>query len=247
MYFLKPTYSLRNQLLLGFGTAAVVVAILSLITTIVCYNVSSNIIENESNTLFQRQVMTRLYKNSRYVAKLFRIFTQNKETLVYLINEVVMDRIVGYPEPGWENDTYVPFKDMDTGRNIYPLKSKPLPLDWDIDLNINDANKAEQLQERSELVDLFSVLSTSSASYFMQGACDPNEWNNDSPGYYENCSEANNDVTTGGIINPTNTSYGLYTKSADLGVLLKPLYESYPEILQIAIYYHNSGKTVEQH
>jgi type II secretory pathway pseudopilin PulG len=231
LYCLKPTYSLRNQLLLSFGTAAIVVAILSVIATLICYHLSKQIRENKSNPLFQQQAMNRLSHNSRYIAGSLELFTINKMSFIHLIHELMIDRIVGYPEPGWENDTYVPFVDYDTGQNKYPLQAQPLPLDWDIELNINEDNKDEHLQERSDLVDLFSVFSTSSASYFMQGACNPKETNPESLSYYTNCTAANNDVTTGGILYPTQTNYGLYQNSADLAVLLKPLYESDPEIL----------------
>lgn len=125
---------------------------------------------------------------------------------------------------------------------MYPLKSNPLPLDWQIILNINETNKEEHLQERSQWYDAgLSSVSTASASYFMQGSCNPEEENPTSLSYYENCTDVNNNVSSGGIVTPSPTNRALYEKSADIGVLLKPIYESDPDILQIEIYYHNSG------
>lgn len=241
MYFLKPTYSLRNQLLRSFGNATAVAGIISFIAAIVCYYLSSKILQQDADTLFCNQIVSQLKTNNKYVAGTFTEFSSNFETALLLVREILTNCIVGYPESGWEDDRFVPFPDMDTGENIYPLKSKPLPLDWEIDLNINESNKVEHLQERARLFDTFPAVSTSSASYFMQGICDPNEFNSSSVSYYENCTVENNNVTTGGAIKPTATNLGLYQKSADLGIFLKPVYESHPEILQIAIYFHNSG------
>jgi hypothetical protein len=156
------------------------------------------------------------------------------------MSEFVMDRIAGYPLKGWENDTYVPFLDMDTGTRRYPLNVTPAPLEWDIWLNVDSANAQENAQERSAWVQYFPV-STASGGYFMQGACDPNATDPTSWAYYPNCTDANNDVSTGGVVQPTPTNQGLQAKSGDLSVYFKALFESKQDALLFGAYFHNSG------
>jgi hypothetical protein len=155
--------------------------------------------------------------------------------------ELVRDRIVGYPEAGWEEDMYVPFVDNETGTNKYPLRAKPLRMDFEIEQNINEENAFEHVQERSYWLRILPPGSSANASFFMQGVCDPAETNPKALTYYENCTVANNDVETGGVLQPTSTSKGLYEKAAELGILLKPLFESQAEIILAGVYFTNSG------
>jgi hypothetical protein len=242
--FLNPSYTLRKQMLLCYGTASIVSAIFVYSLGCIALHYSFYTIKCYAEKSLGQQRVNQTRHNNRNVADLFSVFVTNQDQGLRLIRDLVTERIVGYPDPGWETDEYVPFPDIDrfaTQRNKYPLQSKPLPLEWEIIRNVNESNKVEHLQERADYMPNSSLrtISTASASYFMAGMCNPNVKN--STVRNNNCTIAHNNVSTGGVLRPTKTNRGLYEKSADIGVLLKPIYESTREILQIAVYFHNSG------
>jgi hypothetical protein len=194
----------------------------------------------QSNQVLQGQIKNKLSANSRYVAKTLNNYIENLDKMLQLTVEIVQDRIVNYPFEGWEEDLYVPFLDMDSGTNKYPLKSPLLPLDWQVVANVNESNLDEHFQERAEWAkNLFPVASI--PSYFFQGICDPKETNITGHFYYENCTDANNDWRTGGVVAPTPTSKGLYEKAADIGPLLKPIFETHEDLSIVGVYFKNSG------
>lgn len=240
---LKPTYSLRQQLMLSFGSASLLTLVIVVTVACICSNITGETVKDHTEDLLRAQVVRRLQVNSRSVAETFSAYIENLEGSVQLMTEMTQDRIVGYPRPGWEEDELVPFRNMETNSNKYPLNSPLIPMEWDIDVNINTENSKEHLQERAEWAQLgyFPPQSSSTASYFMQGVCDPSETNANSVTYYENCTDANNDWETGGVLQPTNTSSGLYKKAADLGVLLKPIFEAQAELSMSGVYFKNSG------
>jgi hypothetical protein len=240
---LKPTYSLRRQLLLGFGSTALISLTIVVSVAIILANLAGNTVKDRSEKLLNRQIEERLQKNSLFVAETVDGFAQNFAGTVRIVVELVQDRIVGYPEPGWENDTYIPFRDHDTGTNIYPLKARPLPMDFEIYQHTNSTRAREDVQERVEWITSGKLppSSTGNASYFIQGMCDPHESDSEARTYYPNCTEANNDMSSGGVVQPTRTNKALYEKSAEIGVLLKPLFESHAELFLIGVYYVNSG------
>lgn len=84
-------------------------------------------------------------------------------------------------------------------------------------------------------------LSTASAVYSFQGACDPSAVTEADAAYYPDCTEANNNGTTGGVVWPTSTSAGLEQRAADIGVLLKPIWESRPDLLDVSVHFVNDG------
>lgn len=227
--------------MLSFGSAALLTLLIVATVAAVCVSIAGNTVSSGAEDLLRDQVMRRLVHNIRFESQTLYSYMYSMEGAVQLVVELVQDRIVGYPDAGWEQDEFVPFFDRVTETNMYPLKSTPLRMDWDIDRNMNDSNIDEHLQERAtgsrEVVSFLSSL----PSYFMQGVCDPNEIDASAPTYFANCSSANNDYLTGGVIAPSPTSKGLYEKAADLGVLLKPIYEASPDITSIGIYFFNSG------
>lgn len=238
---LRPSYSLRRQLLLSFGSAALLT--LTIVVTAACITgyIAGETIKGRADGLLREQVVRRLVRNSRYVSETLSSYSENTEGAIELVTELVQDRIVGYPEPGWEEDLFVPFRDRETGTNKYPLKSPPLPFDWQFEPNINETNVQEHFPDRAHFLYAYNGLAASEPIYFMQGCCDPSETDENSPSYYENCTDANNDVTTGGVLNPTPTHKGLYEKAADIGVLLKPIFEAEKEIVALGIFLQNSG------
>eukprot|EP00957_Ditylum_brightwellii_P096650 7361213-Ditylum_brightwellii.AAC.1 len=149
---------------------------------------------------------------------------------------------MGYPNhDGYKDDTAVPFFDTDTQRNMYPLNSPPLPLDWQIDPNVNDANHQEHVQDRWSWYGEDPIVSTRSAAYVMQGVCDPDVMNPSHPTYFANCSGANNDIDTGGAVTPSPTNKLIARKAADLSFLLKSIYEQHQSIRDVGVFFANSG------
>lgn len=159
-----------------------------------------------------------------------------------LLAEVTRDRFVGYPRiSGWEDDIYVPFMDMDTGRNIYPIDAVDLPLDWQIEGNVNEENFQEHIPDRPPGWYANQNVDTVNAVFHVQGTCDPSERNKSSPVYYPVCTAQNNNVQLGGKIKPTKTGGPIYNKAKDLSWLLKPLYETHNDVKTVGIFFANSG------
>jgi hypothetical protein len=237
---LKPSLSLRRQLLLSFGSAASVTLLTVTVVACVITYLSGKTVADYSENILGQQLTRKLENNSKYAAKTLSDYIDNLEKMVQLTVEIVQDRIVNYPFDGWEEDLYVPFRDMDSGTNKYPLKSPLLPLDWEVVANVNESNLDEHFQERAKWAESFFPVS-SLPSYFFQGVCDPKETNVSSHHYYKNCTDANNDWRTGGVVAPTRSSKGLYEKAEDIGILLKPIFEAHEDLFLIGVYFRNSG------
>lgn len=237
---LKSSYSLRKQLLLSFGASAVFTLVIVVALASITSHLAGQQVRGQSDDVMRGQVIANLAESAEFVGDTITAYLHALEGNVQLIVEMTSERIVGYPNEGYEDDRHVPFNDSITGLNKYPLKSPLPPLDWDINVNVNALNAQEHLQERAELARAFQI-SSESASYFFQGSCDPSVNNSSSLKYYPNCTEANNNVETGGVIAPTNTNKWIHEKAADLVVFLKPLYESNPSILLNGVHFHNSG------
>jgi len=186
----------------------------------------------------------------------------NIDGLVTILSETAKDRFVGYPDhPGYADDSMVPFfyhsgqDDFGHSHEVdgnflhaYPLKSSPLPRDWQLKPNVNTTNGAEHLQGRvswyergSGLEENSIMISTASAVYRQQGACNPSISDPNNKAYYPGCTEANNDALTGGAVQPTETAGLLAAKAADLNFVLKPLYEYHNETRVLGFYFANSG------
>jgi len=240
---LKPSYSLRRQLLLSFGLAGLLT--LATVVAVACIfgYFAGQTIKEHADDLLREQVAQRLVRNSRYVSDSIATYFYNIQGSIQLTTDFVQDRIVGYPLDGWETDQYVPFKDRETGTNKYPLKAKPLALDWEFVPNIDAANAEEHLPDRTQevLQKSYAAGAASESFYFFQGTCDPSDTNTSSPRYYKNCTDANNDPATGGVLRPTPTNKGLYEKSADIGALLKPIFEAEKEVAAAGVFFVNSG------
>ena len=157
--------------------------------------------------------------------------------------EATQDRFMGYTAmEGWKTDDFVPFKDTDTNLNIYPIDAVPLPLDWQIVPNVNEENYGLHLPNRSlSWYPAMANVSTQNIAYFMKGACDPDQRDPTHPAYLENCTDANNDILSGGVVSPSDTNYYIANKAKDLAWAIKPLYEAHLDIKTIGIYFANDG------
>ena len=236
---LKPQYSLRRQMFAAYGVTSAIAIGVVMIVAMLTVRSSGEEIQQHTRDLLREQVVASTLASSEHAANTLSKKLENLQGVASLLVQATRDRIVGYPGSGWEDDRHVPFFDTFTGRNVYPLKSDSLPLDWNISRNVDQSNYQEHLQDRYTWYS--EPITTANAVYRVQGECDPSETDPASNAYYENCTDANNDIVTGGVVQPTSTSRYLKEKSADLAVFLKPLYESHPDVKLLGIYFANSG------
>lgn len=211
------------------------------ILAIIIITSAGNTVKYATKEVMREQVNDSLRTTNQLFAETFGAFMTDVEETVQLLIEGVQDRIAGYPDEGWEDDQFVPFNDMETGRKQYPLNMPPPPLDWQIEANsITSDNADEHLQERASWFTA-PFVSTAHASFHMQGICNPAETNVNSSVYYPGCSAANNNVTTGGVVHPSPTNEYLYKKSGDISVFMKPLFETCVDAITLGVFFHNSG------
>lgn len=252
---LKPAYSIRKQLLLGFVLPTVVTTSLVVSFGIVFVVQAGNIVQTKAGQTLEGQILISFTNSSKYIAEEISSYINSANGAVQLITDITRDRIVGYPDEGWEDDRFVPFFDIETQRNIYPLQSLATPLDWNLSRTI-DFRFGENM-EHFPNVKIDNVrrhfftssaegfesgsLSSASGMYHFQGCCNPGAKHVWERSYYPNCTDDNNNIETGGSIQPTNTSQWLQRKSGDLAVFLKAIYEAQPNALMTSIFFANSG------
>jgi hypothetical protein len=221
-------------------TAFFTIGIVVIFSTIAAQH-AGRTVKEQTSSLLEGQVIAGLAELEVETASIFSQKFQTLKGSGAMLSEIIRDRIVGYPDE-FEDDRHVPFKDRETGQNAYPLRGPPLPRDYEVVPNWSPETMKEHTQERAEaLLPYIDSLSTSSASFFFQGNCDPDETDLLGPGYLENCTAANNDARSGGAINQGPTLAGLEQKSNDIGLFLKPLFEAEPSVMQLGVYFFNSG------
>eukprot|EP00957_Ditylum_brightwellii_P075484 5737408-Ditylum_brightwellii.AAC.1 len=148
MTCLRPTFSLRKQIILAFGTPIALTIFFVMIASIIFTVMVTTSITSEARSDVTTVTRTISRNSPRYVAE--DLSLRMPLALPLLIAEVVMDRFAGYPHhAGYEDDTAVPFFDITTQRNSYPLNATAtLPLHWQIDPNVNGDNYQEHVQHR---------------------------------------------------------------------------------------------------
>jgi ABC-type transporter MlaC component len=234
---LNSNFTLRSQMLLSFGTISALAILLVVIVCIAVTLISSSVVKAGARATFDDLSPVLEAKATRYIAEDLTprlIF----EDVVQILTEAIQDRFNGYPD--FLDDSKVPFFDTLSGKNKYPLVGELLPLDFQIDANVNEQNKDEHVQERFPWFKGGKV-STVNAAYYMQGVCDPAVTDPAEPTYFENCTDANNDIATGGIYAPTPTNIHVHRKISDLTPLLKSLFEYHTDFLTLTYYFTNGG------
>ena len=202
---LKPKNSLRYQLSVSFGvSSAIAIGVVILATALTAKSVGENI-KSQARELLEGQVIANTRASSEHAADTLSTKFDNLGKVVSLLAELTTDRIVGYPDDQWETDEHVPFLDTLSGKNVYPILTDTLPPDWNITMNVNESNYQEHVQDRWPWYSRFPI-STASAAYRFQGQCDPEENDPAAATYYKNCTDANNDYSTGGVVQPTSTN-----------------------------------------
>ncbi|KAG7351000.1 Cache domain containing protein [Nitzschia inconspicua] len=237
---LRPSYSLRRQLIVAYGVTAFITILLVVVSATIAAIRAGDTVKDDVRELLTNQYIDSLQKSGKLTSEIFTKKWSNIHSTVSLLAEVVRDRIVGYPDE-FADDRYVSFVDYDTGERKYPLKAALLPRDWQVTSNWNLENLEEHTQERAGLSkDLIGVMSTESAMFAFQGNCNPDHTPGES-GYFPFCNEDFNNASLGGSVNPTVTLAPLEQKAADISVFLKPLWEAEPSAMSISVYFSNSG------
>ena len=247
---LNPNLSLGTQLMLSFGFVSITMISFVMVVCIAVTILSGQSVNKSTLETFDDLALKVEGRTVRYMAE-FLTHRLIPSDLVEIVWEATRERIAGYPNaPGFAEDVHVPFYDIDSKTNRYPIVGQPLPLEWQLKdfSNVNEANYQEHIHDRwrwyiSHDGDIGP--STQSAVYLMQGACDPDTTgtagNPASHMVYPNCTDANNDLRTGGVVAPTDTNELLHRKSSDLSPLLKALYEYQQDIKSLGIAFSNSG------
>eukprot|EP00520_Triparma_pacifica_P008837 CAMPEP_0118669550 /NCGR_PEP_ID=MMETSP0785-20121206/20964_1 /TAXON_ID=91992 /ORGANISM="Bolidomonas pacifica, Strain CCMP 1866" /LENGTH=1805 /DNA_ID=CAMNT_0006564247 /DNA_START=118 /DNA_END=5535 /DNA_ORIENTATION=+ len=240
---MRNNLGLRTQLLLYFGaTAGIAVGLCAIIAILTTTSLGSQV-KTDARSALSSQAKSNLAWASTYASETLSAKLSNLDGMASFMQQVTMDRFVGYPDNSeYANDGFVPFKDSVTDKNKYPLAwPHRVPLDWEVVSNVNTANAEEHLRDRWSEFEHFSRMSTASAMYRVQGACNPAANDSSDPEYYPGCTTAHNDMTTGGVVAPTSTNELIEKKSRDLTPFLKMLFESTPDVKGVGMYFSNSG------
>ena len=238
---LKPSYSLRAQLLLSFGSSALVTIAVVVMLAAIFASKAGDTVQDQADYVLQQQVVASFVSSSLHVAERLAAHMSSTEGALQLIVEATRDRLQGYPNAGWQDDAYVPFYDTDSETNQYPLRMPPAPLDWNITWNFGLHDAHEHIRLPVDPNDSGIIITTASGVYHMQGACDPDQTDQAGLGYYPNCTAAHNDIRTGGVVQPTTTNWGLHRVTGDLGAVTKAIFEVQRELFLVGIYFVNAG------
>ena len=248
--------SFRTQLFVAFGTVAAlslgVVMAVSILTTVQ----AGNTVVRVAAQNFDDWGSHKLGDFARVMAHMGIQRLEKLEGMMRLVQTVTQERFMGYPHH-LHNDSQVPFANhysdassSSNNNNVYPLKAKnPLPLEWQIQPNVFASGSPAEAREhvrdrfqwyffRNDTLPNASI-STMDATFFYQGVCNPHA----SSSSLSNCTNAHNNISLGGLVNPTpHTLSTIHRKASDFASpLLKALYEYHNEVKSIRIHFFNDG------
>ena len=232
---LKSNNSLRYQVLISFGSISAV-AILTIITAAIVTSImAGHRVQSHAESTLRAQAIRTIRVSSESLADTVSRRSDSIHGAVSILVEATRDRLVGR---NWETDDQVPFIDMVSGQRRYPLAPVFLPPDWNITVNIHEDDYLEHVGEKRSDWYKFDSISTAHATFTFQGQCDPSATEGDQA-YYPNCTDANNDPKTCGVVRPVVST--LYEKVGFLQYILKPLFETHSTIRNIGVYFFNDG------
>lgn len=233
---LRPHYYLRHQLFLSFGSVSVISLSFVMLTAVLTAMQAGNSVKNVSRNNLEQWAEKKLTLRSRYMAETIDQKFQNYESMAGIIKQVTLDRFAGYPSV---SDSQVPFFDVDSSQNVYPLEGDHIPLDWQLESKVDGEGENELMRGRSFEGYLASAVS---CAMHMQGACDPEETDAFAHAYHAGCTEAHNNITTGGAVSPTEIFSVIHEKVSDYcSAVLRPLYEYHDDVHMIELDFVNSG------
>lgn len=235
MLCLRPGFSLRTQLMLSYGSINAITTIFVIVICVIVAITAGENVKDDYTQSFADQL--ELGTTARLLAESLdaRFMLTN---MVDIIHEATLDRFEGYSN---ESDDEVPFLDMDSQSRKYPFIGEPLPIEWDLKTPVMNAANADELCQSRWDYYKDRPASTVNAGFHMQGVCDPTLTDPNAAAYWPNCTDANNDIATGGVVAPSQTTKQIYRKGSDLMPLLKAIFEAKEEIRDLGLYFANSG------
>ena len=234
---LRPGLSLKTQMMLSFGTINFVTILFVVAVCIILTAVAGRNVHADASTTFEMLGLETQGKTSRYLAESLSPRLMSFDLLDFM-HEVTLDRFHGYPEP---SDLYVPFLDKVSGTNKYPIIGPPMPLQWNLDSNLNSETADEHVQSRWKYYQNRPA-NTVHAGFHFQGICNPNATTVTEPGYIEEeCTEANNQLPTGGTVRPSDLTEMIHKKGSDIIPILRLLFETREDVRDMGVYFMNNG------
>jgi hypothetical protein len=233
---LRPNYTLRKQMMLSFGSINLVTITVVVVVCVSLSLIAGQNVKSTSTYTMEHLAIQSLGTRSRYLAESLTESIILVDTVKFL-HEATQDRFEGHPNP---TDDHVPFFDLNSGANVYPLKGPPMPLEWNVSPNVNELNYEEFLQGRWKTYKSTPV-DTSQAGFLMQGACNPLELDPLASTFWPNCTEANNNISTGGIVRPSNETELYHRKGSDMVPILRAVFEQWEVIGDLGLYFLNNG------
>ena len=222
-------------MLISFGSLSTI-AILAIIgVSIVISIIAGHRVHFAAESTLRAQAIRTVRVTSESLADTVSRRSDSIHGAVSILVEATRDRIVG---KNWETDDLVPFVDMISGQRRYPLAPVSLPPDWNITVKVNKKNYLEHIGETRRDWYGDTPISCSHSTFRFQGQCDPTATEGDRS-YYPNCTDANNDPKTAGVVWPVVST--LYQKVGFLQYILKPLFEAHSTIGNIGVYFFNDG------
>ncbi|CAB9499287.1 expressed unknown protein [Seminavis robusta] len=234
---LNSKFTLRSQMMLSFGVISTCTIFVVVIVCIAVSVISGEVVKEKGRETFDDVLAVLEGRAVRYIAEDLspRLMMDD---VVQILTEAVQDRFYGYPV--YLNDSMVPFVDTLSGERKYPINGEPLPLDWQIDPNVNEDNQEEHVQGRYPWFG-GGKLTTTNAVYYMQGSCDVSVTDPTDNTFMDNCTQANNDIETGGVYSPTPTNLHVHRAASDLTPLFKSLFEYHTDLKGVAALFSNGG------
>ena len=248
---LRPALTLRTQLFLSFGLVSFVSLVFVMVTSIlVARQAGDEVLQSGYNTITSYYIGEFGFL-ARYVADAVDQRLENLDGSLLILREATQDRLRGYPNaPGYQNDTTTPFRttQQQQGQPQYPLPTtRPIPLDWQLSSSSSSSFNAQETKEHlGENRYLWYENTTTTVNdpvLHFQGTCDPSVQNETlSPLYRENCNAANNNIMTGGVLQPTETLFDLHDRTSNYAApFFKPIYEYHQDIYSMGIFFANDG------
>lgn len=238
-------WSLQWQLVVALSLGAVcTLSAVVLLGTLLFVRQAGNDITSNSLAALQLQVQQRIVSTST-AQTLQQAWFQQATGTVQLATEMIQDRIVGYSDrhshdnnnntdtAPWIQDTLVPFWDVETQSNKYPLQPKPLP--W---LSSLSSSSSSSLSPSSSSIPFGYNQRKSYADWHKH-------FQKRRPGYYAYIHVS---TVTSAFYSRSSTvssphTQGLHDKSAAIGALFKALWElqQQPAALTLTLHYKNQG------
>ncbi|CAB9518466.1 expressed unknown protein [Seminavis robusta] len=253
-FLMNPNLSLQRQVKTSFGLLAIFGVVSVMIFAITTTIYAGRSVQEHAQKIMRDQVLINIRQSSHMAAKTLSEEFDHLRGTTSILAELVRDRIVGYPNDGWEDDLHVPFpvqqqdsNDNNNNNNTNnPNKSKPIPTQIaTLTQRLEHHSKPKRYKPPRTSTGT-GLLATTSSVFSFQGNCDPSVYSPADPAYYPRCTDANNNASTGGVVFPTTTAAGLEQKAADIGIFLKPLWESRSDMITVGVHLENSaaGATV---